>query len=93
MSTSALTNLRDYLYETLSPANMLWLSKQLADYVQKQQEQQEQLKPYTKEEINKMLDEAEARIAAGIYVTNEEVMRWIDEELAEEEQLEMAEAV
>ncbi len=42
--------------------------------------------PYTKEEINKMLDEAEARIAAGVYVTNEEDFReWVEEIAAEEE--------
>jgi len=36
MSTKALTGLRDYLCDSLSLANMLWLSKQLADYVQQQ---------------------------------------------------------
>lgn len=91
MSTAVLSNLRDYLCGTLSTDNMLWLSKQLSDYAQ--QQLQPLQPPYTKEEINKMLDEAEARIAAGIYVTNEEVMRWLDEELAEEEELELAEAV
>lgn len=93
MSTAVLSNLRDYLCGTLTPDNMLWLSKQLSDYAQQQKEQPPLQPPYTKEEINKMLDEAEARIAAGIYVTNEEVMRWVDEELAEEEELELAEAV
>ena len=37
MSTAALTNLRDYLTGTLSPANMLWLSTQLADYAKKKE--------------------------------------------------------
>ena len=94
MSTSVLSNLRDYLYGTLSPANMLWLSKQLADYVQKQREQ-ERLKPYTMEEINAMLDEAEADIAAGREYDHEDVMREWDEELArmEQEEREYAEAV
>ena len=35
MSTATLTNLRDYLTGTLSTANMLWLSEQLADYAKK----------------------------------------------------------
>lgn len=92
MSTSVLSNLRDYLYGTLSPANMLWLSKQLADYVQKQREQ-ERLKPYTMEEINAMLDEAERQFAAGEYVTNEDLFREWDEEIEHAEHLELAEAV
>ncbi|MBQ5453909.1 MAG: hypothetical protein VZQ51_01210 [Bacteroidales bacterium] len=92
MSTSVLSNLRDYLYGTLSPANMLWLSKQLADYVQKQREQ-ERLKPYTMEEINAMLDEAERQFAAGEYVTNEDLFREWDEEIERAEHLELAEAV
>ena len=92
MSTSVLSNLRDYLYGTLSPANMLWLSKQLADYVQKQREQ-ERLKPYTMEEINAMLDEAERQFAAGEYVTNEDLFREWDEEIECAEHLELAEAV
>ena len=92
MRTSVLSNLRDYLYGTLSPANMLWLSKQLADYVQKQREQ-ERLKPYTMEEINAMLDEAERQFAAGEYVTNEDLFREWDEEIERAEHLELAEAV
>jgi len=97
MSTAVLSSLRDYLYGTLSPANMLWLSQQLAEYAVKQQQEEAQLPflPQTKDEINRILDEREARIAAGVYVEHEEVMRWIDAELAEEEeqQLEMPVAV
>jgi len=92
MSTATLTNLRDYLYGTLSPANMLWLSKQLADYVKKLQEQKK-LKPYTMNEINSMLDEAEKQVSEGDYVTNEELFREWDEEIEREEHSEMAEAV
>ena len=51
------------------------------------------MKRYTMDEINAMLDRAEAEIAAGIGTPHEEVMREWEEELAREEQeeLEMAE--
>ena len=47
------------------------------------------------EEINAMLDESEAEIAAGIGTPHEEVMREWDEEIArlEQKELEMVEAV
>ena len=32
MSTATLTNLRDYLYGTLSPSDMCWLGAQLMEY-------------------------------------------------------------
>jgi len=41
--------------------------------------------PESKEELNAMLDAAEARIASGRYISNDEVMQWIDKELTEEE--------
>ena len=71
MSTATLSNLRDYLYGTLTPDNMLWLAGQLAERAKK--EEYESLKPYTMEEINTMLDEAEAAFEAGDYLTNDEV--------------------
>ena len=70
MSTAALTNLRDYLTGTLSPANMLWLSSQLAEYAQ-----QAELKPYTIEELHERIALGEADIAAGKYTSHEESMR------------------
>lgn len=52
---------------------------------------------YTKAEINAMLDEAEAEIAAGKGTPHEEVMREMDEEIERWEQedlkLQMAEAI
>ena len=53
------------------------------------------LKPYTMEEIDAMIDESEAEIAAGLGTPHEEVMREWDEEIArlEQEELEMAEVV
>ena len=83
MSTSTLTGLRDYLYDTLSPANMLWLSTQLADYAKKKEEAP--LKRYTKAELNALLDEAEANIAAGNTIPGEEVWRELEEEFAKED--------
>ena len=68
MSTATLSSLRDYLCGTLSPSNMLWLAEQLTAYAK-----QEELKPYTMEKIDSMLDEAEAAFEAGDYLINEEV--------------------
>ena len=83
MSTATLTGLRNYLYDTLSPANMLWLSAQLADYAKKKEEAP--LKRYTKAELNALLDEAEANIAAGNTISGEEVWRELEEEFAKED--------
>ena len=83
MSTAALTNLRDYLTGTLSPANMLWLSVQLADYAKKKEAAP--LKRYTKAELNALLDEAEANIAAGNTIPGEEVWRELEDEFARED--------
>lgn len=92
MSTATLTNLRDYLYGTLSPANMMWLGTQLTERAMKEEHTPE---PYTMEEINTILDVAEAEIAEGIGTPHEEMMREWKEELAREEQeeLEFSEAV
>lgn len=53
------------------------------------------MKRYTMDEINAMLDEAEADFAAGKGIPHEEVMREWDEELEqwEQEDLKVAEAV
>ena len=71
MSTTALEGLLSYLYGTLSPSNMQWVGEHLIEYAKK--EQDEQLRPYTMEEIDDMLDEAEAAFEAGDYLTNDEV--------------------
>ena len=49
---------------------MLWLAKQLLEHVKTEEKH---LKPYTIEEIDIMLNEAEADFETGIYLTNEEV--------------------
>ena len=88
-----MTGLRDYLTGTLSIADMNWLADELKEFVRKEEEFP--LKRYTMEEINAMLDAAEAEISAGKGTPHEEVMREWDEEIAriEQEERELAEAV
>ena len=92
MSITTLTNLRDYLTSTLSTDDMRWLVDEMENYMHGSDDT---LKPYTMEEVNAMLDEAEANYAAGLGIPHEEVMREWDEEIArmEQEELEMAEAI
>ena len=71
MSTTALSGLLEYLYGTLSISNMRWVGEHLIEYAKK--EEAEQLRPYTKEEIDDMLDEAEAAFEAGDYLTQDEM--------------------
>ena len=44
------------------------------------------MRPYTMEEINEMLDQAEANFAAGRGIPGEEVFRELEEEFSEEDQ-------
>jgi hypothetical protein len=92
MSTATLTSLRDYLYGTLSTADMMWLATQLTNRATKTEHT---LKPYTMEELNAMLDLAEDDIAAGRTTPHEESMRRWQEKIArqEKEEHELAEAV
>ena len=71
MSTATLTSLLDYLYGTLSASNMRWVGEHLIEQANKQENVQ--LQPYTMQEIDNMLDEAEAAFEAGEYLTSEEV--------------------
>ena len=80
MSTTALQGLLDYLYGTLSPSNMRWVAEHLV--MQADKVENPDLKPYTMDEINAMLDEAEAEIAAGKGIPHDEVMRRQREKLA-----------
>jgi hypothetical protein len=86
MSIKSLHNLRDYLCDTLTPANMIWLSTELAEYAKREEVAP---RPYTMGEINAMLDKAEANFEAGQGTPHEEVMRELRGEFAAEE-LEMA---
>ena len=80
MSTTALQGLLDYLFGTLSTSNMRWVAEHLV--MQADKVENPDLKPYTMDEINAMLDEAEADFAAGKGIPDEEVWREWDEEIA-----------
>ncbi len=91
MSTQALNGLRDYLTGTLSIADMNWLAAELKEFADRKEEHP--LKPYTMEELNAMLDVAEADIAAGKVIDDEDAWDELDEALAHEQESKMAEAV
>lgn len=71
MSTTALSGLLDYLYGTLTPKSMRWVGEHLIEHAK--EEETKLLRPFTMDEIDSMLDEAEAAFEAGDYLTNDEV--------------------
>lgn len=73
MSTATLNSLLEYLYGTLSRNDMRWVADHLMEHANREEDYD--LKPYTMEEINAMLDAAEADIAAGRTTPHEESMR------------------
>jgi len=73
MSTATLTGLLEYLYGTLTPSNMRWVGEHLIEYAKKEEEGIPTLQPFTMEEIDAMLDEAERDFEAGEYLTQDEV--------------------
>ena len=75
----------DYLCDTLSYEDMLFVSRKLTDCAMEQDD--EQLTPYTMDEINAMLDEPERQAEAGEYITHEDLMREWDKELTQKERL------
>ena len=85
MGIESLKNLRNYLYEALTPANMIWLSTELAEYAKREEVRPH---PYTMDEVNAMLDEAEADFESGMGMAHEDVMRELREEFALKEQTE-----
>ena len=96
MSTATLTSLLDYLYGTLSSSNMRWVGEHLIEQANKRdKEQGYDLTPFTMDEIDAMLDEAEADFEAGRGIPHEQVMREMDEEIEcwEQEKKEMAEVI
>ena len=95
-------------YQDMSAVDALWtLYRQQSQRVrdafrsriaQNEEIESEQLKPYTMEEINAMLDAAEADIAAGRTIPHEESMRQARERIARKARMKreetlMAEAV
>ena len=87
-----MTNLRDYLTSTLSTDDMRWLVDEMENYMHGSDDT---LKPYTMEEVNAMLDEAEANYAAGKGIPDEEAWDEWEEDFArmEQKELEMTEAI
>ncbi|MBO7084092.1 MAG: hypothetical protein J6W30_09625 [Bacteroidales bacterium] len=92
MSEATLKGLLEYLYDTLTPSNMQWLGERLIEHARSEKED---LKPYTMEEINAMLDEAEANFAEGKGIPDEEAWDEWEEDFArmKQQEHEMAEAV
>ena len=90
MSEATLNNLLEYLYDTLTPSNMLWVAEHLTEHARNGKDA---LKPYTIEEINARIDQSERDSAEGKVYDFDDVMRELEEEFALEEKLEMAEAV
>lgn len=83
MSTATLNNLLEYLYGTLSRNDMRWVADHLIERIR--QEEDSERKPYTMDEVNAMLEVAEADFAAGQGVPDEEVWRELEEEFAQED--------
>lgn len=74
-----LNHLIEFLAETYSADELFYLSRRLHNRAE-----EKTLPPlthvFTKEEINKMLDEAEREYAEGKCISNEEVWRELEEE-------------
>ena len=79
MSEATLTSLLEYLYGALTPSNRRWLAEHLID--DGEMEEDDELKPYTMEELNARIVQSERDFAEGNYYTHEEVMKMLDEEL------------
>ena len=79
MSTATLTSLLEFLYGTLTPSNMRWLGEHLIE----QAEKSEEIKPYTMEEINAMIEESERDFEAGRCYSTEEVLQMSEAEISQ----------
>ena len=90
MSTATLISLRDYLYGTLSTADMMWLVEEMKDHMRSSEER---LKPYTIEELHARIAQSERDIAEGRVYDFDDVMREMEEEFAREDAQEMADEV
>ena len=83
MSTATLQNLLDYLKSTLSSSNMLWLSERLQECAKEKDDQD--LKPYTIEEIHSRIAQSELDSSQGRVYEFDDVIREIEEEFTLEE--------
>lgn len=87
MSKATLTSLLEFLYGLLSSEDKRWIGEQLI-----QQANEEELKPYTIEELHQMVAEGERQFAEGKWQDSEDMFRELEEEFDREE-LQLAEAV
>ena len=86
-----MNNLLEYLYGTLSRSDMRWVADHLMEYANR--EEDHDLNPYTMEEINAMIDTAEADIAAGRTTPHEESMRQARERIARKARMKREESI
>ena len=77
MSTATLTNLLEFLYGILTPSNQKWLGEHLIEHAE---QEEDSMRPYTKEELLQMAENGRKQIADGYYYTTEEVISACAEE-------------
>ena len=70
MSKESLNSLRDYLLITLQPSDMYWLGEILITH---SKGKDADVVPYTRAEIDAMMDEAEHQFEIGAYHDEDEV--------------------
>ena len=81
MSRESLEHLRDYIQLTLSPSDISWLADELLLISQKEQ----QLEPYTIEELEERVMASERQIAEGRFQDFDEALDELEAEFAEED--------
>jgi len=82
MSETTLTSLLEYLYGALTPSNRRWLAEHLIQLT----DSEENLKPYTIEELHQMVAEGEQEFAEGKWQDSEDMFRELEEEFANKPQ-------
>ena len=85
-----MTKLLDLLTSTLTSDDMIWLVEELENHLRGSEKV---LKPYTLEELHERIAISEQQFANGEWMDFDDAMREIEEEFAQEERLELAEAV
>jgi hypothetical protein len=76
MEEKVYKGLMDFLCNPLTPSELKRLGEQLVNHAKMKEEEEELFRPYTMEELNAMLDEAESQEG----IPDEEA--WDEEELA-----------
>ena len=89
MSEATLTNLLEYLYDTLTPNNMRWMAMNLMAHADSDEAS---LRPYTMEELHQMVAKGEQQFDEGKWQDSEDMFRELEEELATEK-LQYSEAI